>query len=96
MVIWVVLALKESLWQLLQGDKVLRPKVLQRGHVPEQCFRQHDEVVVLHSDFGDVVCTREVERAVRQAVEVASFNVAGGVSRSRHSSWQARQVATGG
>ena len=55
-------------------------KVLQRCHVPEQRFRQPEEVVVLQFDCGNVGCSWEVKRVVAQAVKLALLNIAGCVS----------------
>ena len=49
--------------------------MLQRCHVPEQRFRQREEIVILDVDCGNVRCSWEGKRVVVQAVEVAFLNV---------------------
>ena len=74
--------------------------MLQRRHVPEQRFREREEVVVLDVDCGDVGCTREVKRVEVQAVELAPLNVAGRVSHASvvvcRRSWRATPVVREG
>ena len=54
--------------------------MLERRHVPEQRFREREEVVVLDVDYGDVGCPGEVKCVMVQAIEVAIGNIAGCVS----------------